>query len=386
MLRTHPILTFSAVFLSIALSAGCTKDADKDELNGLEEAISAPPEKKEVVSNTDEPSLAVGTVASLISVNKLLVREPERFKKVLCSDNQFYDLSFEGGRYSLPAEPLSVCVLFSDTKNLKPLGICGDDRCEASSVSECAEAEKVELIKTFAEEQKVQRCWNIGSFTNVKFTVLMTKIGQSCQAQTLAKTPKGWIQLSTIDGTFETRKTATAEGTGCWWEAGASYSFEGDWFGQEKRVLPIMAFQKDNGLYALLRSNWSGTENYQLFRLDGEKAVEVESFAESFKEPTPEPMISAPIVAPDAVPGKAPKGKGKAKKGKAPAKAKEATPDIGTPPANEGVSPADAAPVPEAAPELEAPLPPPPEADSVKPSEEAPAPAEQGVSPLDEQP
>ncbi|RYZ58282.1 MAG: hypothetical protein EOP07_07465 [Proteobacteria bacterium] len=372
MLRTHPILTFSAVFLSIALSTGCTKDADKEELNGLEEAISAPAEKKEVVANTDGPALAVGTVASLISVNKLLVREPERFKKVLCSDNQFYDLSFDGGRYSLPAEPLSVCVLFSDTKNLKPLGICGDDRCEASSVSECGEAEKVELIKTFAEEQKVQRCWNIGSFSNVTFTVLMTKIGQSCQAQTLAKTPKGWIQLSTIDGTFEARKTATAEGTGCWWEAGATYSFEGDWFGQEKRVLPIMAFQKDNGLYALLRSTWSGTENYQLFRIDGEKAVEVESFAESFKEPTPDSMMSAPIPtsAPEAAPGKG----------------KQAAPDIGTPPADEGVSPVDSAPVPEAAPELEAPLPPPPDVESAKPSEAAPAASEEGVSPLDEQP
>jgi hypothetical protein len=383
-LRTHPILTFSAVFLSIALSMGCTKDADKDELNGLEEAISAPPPEKETVANPDEPALAVGTVASLISVNKLLVREPERFKKVLCSDNQFYDLSFVGGRYSLPAEPLSVCVLFSDTKNLKPLGICGDDRCEASAITDCSETEKGEFIKTFAEAQKVQRCWNIGAFTNVKFTVLMTKIGQSCQAQTLAKTPKGWIQLSTIDGTFESRKTATAEGTGCWWEAGASYSYEGDWFGQEKRVLPMMAFQKDNGLYALLRSNWSGTENYQLFRIDGEKAVEVESFAESFKDPAPESTLTAPPPAAESSPAQG-KGKAKAKgKKKASAKTKAPPADIGTPPLEEGVSPSADAPIPEAAPELEAPLPPTPEVDSVKPSEEAPAPVDAGVSPLDE--
>lgn len=235
---------------------------------------------------TNSPPLAVATVASLLSVSDVMVREPERFKKVLCSDSKFYDLQYDGRRFSLPAEPLSVCVLLADTKDLKPIGICADESCEASTVTECSPAEKQALVKQFAVDQTVQRCWNIGAFPPLSYSVLMTRVGQSCQAQTLVKksADSAWLQLNTIDGTYEARKTNGSEGTGCWWEAGTTYIFEGDWFNQGKKVLPVMAFQKDGGLYTLLRSNWSGTDNFQLFRLDGEAAVEVESFAESFKD------------------------------------------------------------------------------------------------------
>lgn len=386
--------------LSASLPMGCTKDNVETE-----EAVTPPKENKSAAAGQSpstsltQPALAVATVASLISVRDVMVREPERFKKVLCSDSKFYDLEYENGRFSLAAEPLSVCVLMADTKELKPIGICGDDNCESSAVSECPEPQKKELLKAFADEQTVRRCWNIGSFAPLQFTVLMTKIGQSCQAQTLAKTPKGWLQLNTIDGTFETRKTATAEGTGCWWEAGANFSYEGDWFGQQKRVLPIMAFQKQGGLYALLRSSWSGSENFQLFRLDGEKALEIESFAESFKDPSPDPL-PAPAIVPEEKSkpkGKA-KSKGKAKKGKS-AAVSQPNPESGNSdtfsssspaPGEESASPLDQQPVQESAPEVET-APATSAGDSKGPSNPAQAPVplpdeDKGVSPLEEKP
>lgn len=267
--------------------------------------------------NDNQPALAVSTVASLISVSDVMVRDPARFKKALCSDNNIYDLEFDGSRFSTRAEPTSVCVLLADAKNLKPSGFCGDARCDSTPVTDCSEADQKELLTTFAKEQALQRCWNVGNFPPITFTVLTTRVGQSCQAQTLVKTPQGWRQLNSMDGTFESRKTETSEGQGCWFEAGATHSFEGDWFGREKKVAPVMTFQKDGGSYALLKSNWSGNENFQLFRLDGEKVVEVESFAEAFKDPTPEP-VPAPAPIPTPEPVKEKKGKKAKKSQKAP--------------------------------------------------------------------
>lgn len=259
------------------------------------------------------PPLAVATVASLITVNDLMVREPERFKKALCSDGNIYDLDFSDGRFSLRAEPLGVCVLFADTKTLRPSGFCGDARCEATMVEECGEADKKELVSGFAKDQTLQRCWNVGNFPPLVFSVLMTRVGQSCQSQTLVKTAKGWRPMTSIDGTFETRKSESGDSQGCWFESASTQIFEGDWFGREKRVVPVMAFQKDGGSYALLKSSWGGSENFQLFRLDGEKLQEIESFAEAFKDAPPEtPFIPAPVVKDEPAPKKG--GKAGAKK------------------------------------------------------------------------
>lgn len=324
----------SPVLLCLILTSCTTAEKDIED-----EFVSAPAESAPVPDD-GQPALGVSTVASLISANSMMIREPERFKKALCSDGNIYDLEYDSGRFSLRAEPLSVCVLFSDMKNFKSNGFCGDVRCENNPVEDCSEADKKQLIETFAKDQSAQKCWNVGNFPPIVFTVLTSKIGQSCQAQTLVKTLKGWQQLSTIDGTFETRKTESSEGQGCWFEAGNTQSFEGDWFSRDKKVSPVMTFEKSGGLYALLKTTWSGTENFQLFRLDGEKPVEVESFAETFKDPIPDPVPPPP-----PAPAPEPKvQKGKVKKTKKPQKLEipvPAPPEESAPPAEEAPAPTD---------------------------------------------
>lgn len=288
----------SIVLWCFSLSLGFAGMGCSSHETPVEDPVTPSLDKEAAIATADDPTpLAVATVASLISVSDVMVREPERFKKALCSDGNIYDLEYSGGRYSLRAEPLSVCVLFADTKTLKPSGFCGDARCEATMVNECSEADKQELLAAFAKDQTVQRCWNIGQFSPLSFSVLMTRVGQSCQAQTLIKGPKGWRQMTSIDGSFETRASAAGGESGCSFESGSSQTYEGDWFAREKRVVPVMAFAKDGGSYALLKSGWGGSENFQLFRLDGEELLEVESFAESFKEAPPEttpPLPSTP--------------------------------------------------------------------------------------------
>ncbi|MES2745224.1 MAG: hypothetical protein V4655_07345 [Bdellovibrionota bacterium] len=350
----------SPVLLCVALTSCSSAEKDIED-----EFVSAP---VEAASPPDDgqPALGVSTVASLISANSMMIREPERFKKALCSDGNIYDLEYESGRFSLRAEPLSVCVLFSDMKNFKSTGFCGDVRCENNMVEDCSESDKKQLIETFAKDQSAQKCWNVGNFPPTVFTILTTRIGQSCQAQTLVKTLKGWQQLNTIDGTFETRKTETSEGQGCWFEAGNTQSFEGDWFTRDKKVSPVMTFDKSGGAYALLKTTWSGTENFQLFRLDGEKAMEVESFAETFKDPLPDPVPPPP-----PAPAPEPKvQKGKVKKAKKSQKSDAPAPV----PTEEAASPVEEATSPtENPPEV-------PQSDAPSPPQ---VPEETGVNPLE---
>jgi hypothetical protein len=278
-----------------------------------EAAFETTPASRALSPSDEQPALAVATVASLISMDSLLVRDPARFKKAVCTDSNIYDLDFDGARYSLRAEPLSACVLFSDLSRFKSSGFCSDGRCGDTFVDHCSASQSQELIALFAKDQSLQRCWNIGQFPPTIFTVLTTRIGESCQAQTLVRTAGGWRLLNTIDGVFGTEKTATGEGRGCWFDAGSAQSFEGDWFVREQKVLPMMIFEKSGGTYALLKTTWSGSDNYQLFRIDGERAIEVESFAESFKEPLSDPFLPIePIAVPEA---KAHKAKDKTIKG-----------------------------------------------------------------------
>lgn len=315
-----------ALFLLFA-SPACTS-GDKDSAAEITPPKDGSKGQAASADNPETPPLAVATVASLISVSDVMVREPERFKKALCSDGNIYDLDFDGSRFGLRAEPLSVCVLLADTKGLKPSGFCSDSSCESNPVNVCSEAEKNELGKNFAKDQEVQHCWNIGNYPPLSFQVLVSRVGQSCQAQSFVKDAKGFRILNSIDGTFEIRKGEGADGQGCFFESGAQNVADSDWFTRGKRVVPVMAFTKEDGTYTLLRTSWSGSENYQLFRLDGDKPIEIESFAEAFKDPSPEP-----VAAPPAEPKKA-DTKTKAKKGKkgakppksAPVPAEEATP------------------------------------------------------------
>lgn len=333
--RSRPLLKTLVLPLFLSLGAAACTNGE----NQAEDPVQAN-KTSEAAANPDQgtpPALAVATVASLISVDDVMVREPERFKKALCSDGNIYDLEFDGARFSLRAEPLSVCVLFADTKQLKPQGFCGDTECAASPVNPCSDAEKKELGETFAKDQIVQHCWGIGAYPPLTFNVLVSRVGQSCQAQSLVKTAKGWKTLNTIDGTFESRKSEAGEGQGCFFEAGTENIADSEWFSRGKRVVPVMTFEKQGGLYALLKTSWTGSENYQLFRVDGDKAMEVESFAESFKEPVAEPTPPPP--APEA---KTPEPKVKGKKGKkadktpkaepAPVPREEATPPAENPP------------------------------------------------------
>src|SRR5688500_17170503 len=83
--------------LSVALgSSACTSNPETPE-----DAVTRSAGEAAASDSADTPALAVATVASLISVNDVMVREPERFKKALCSDENIYDLEFDGSRFAL---------------------------------------------------------------------------------------------------------------------------------------------------------------------------------------------------------------------------------------------------------------------------------------------